>query len=118
MQPTLLIAEPSQPLQSALAQYFFTHGFDVRTADTGPALIRELERELPQVVLLEPEILCGGDSGGVPSVPTVVLTRLPETATAVPERFLVRRRYDKPARLAQVRESLLAAAAAGAQAGS
>ena len=45
MQPTLLIAEPSPPLQSALAQYFSTHGFDVRTADTAAALIGELQRE-------------------------------------------------------------------------
>jgi hypothetical protein len=117
MSLTLLIAEPSPALQSALARYFLTQGFDVRTADTGLALVRELERELPQVVLLEPEILCGCDSGGAPFVPTVVLTRLPETAPALPENFVVRRRFDKPARLAQVRESLRAAAAAGPHTG-
>jgi hypothetical protein len=117
MQPTLLIAEPSQPLQSALAQYFSTHGFDVRTADTAAALIGELQRERPQVVLLEPEILCGCDSGGAPSVPTVVLTRGFEPAAPLPGNFQVGRRFHKPARLAEVGESLRAAAAGLAFAG-
>ena len=111
MPTTLLIAEPSQSLQSALAQYFSTHGFDVRTADTGAALIGELQRERPQVVLLEPEILCGCDSGSAPPVPTVVLTRGFEPGPFLPETFQVGRRFHKPARLAQVGESLRAAAA-------
>jgi hypothetical protein len=117
MQPTLLIAEPNRPLQSALAQYFSTHGFDVRTADTWAALVHELHRERPQVVLLEPEILCDYDSGSAPSVPTVVLTRRFEPAVPLPGNFLVGRRFHKPAQLAQVRESLRAAAAGLAFAG-
>ena len=114
----LLIAEPNKPLQTALVHYFSQQGFDVRTADNGTGLVRELQRELPQVVLLEPEILCGGVPEGAPFVRTVVLTRTPETAPPLPENFVVGRRYDKPARLAQVGESLRAAAAGGFASGS
>lgn len=106
----LLIAEPSQALQSALGRYFSRQGFDVRTADTHDALVGELLSELPHVLLLEPEILCGIVPPGVPTVPTVVLTRSADGLHALPENFLVGHRFDKPARLAEVGESLRTAA--------
>jgi hypothetical protein len=116
MELKLLIAEPNQPLQPDMVHYFSQQGIDVRSADNVAGLVRQLQRDLPPVVLLEPEILCSGVSGSAPSVPTVVLTRLSESAPTRPESFVVRWRYDKPARLAQVRACLRAAAAAGAQA--
>jgi hypothetical protein len=41
-------------------------------------------------------------------VPTVVLTRNPEAAPVPPETFVVHRRFDTPARLAQAGAALFA----------
>ena len=106
----LLIAEPNDELRDALVRYFSHHGFAVRTAVTGAGLSLELQRELPQAVLLEPEVLCGFVTCGAPSVPTVVLTRHRRLPLEVPPSFVVEQHFEKPARLAQVAASLRAAA--------
>jgi DNA-binding NtrC family response regulator len=105
----LLIADPNDDVRDALVRYFSQHGFDVRTADTAAGLNRELQCDPPQALLLEPEVLCGFVSGSAPSVPTVVLTRQRGTLPSLPEDFRVEQRYEKPARLEQVAESLRAA---------
>ena len=107
---TLLIAEPNDDVRDALVGYFSQHGFDVRTTDSGPGLNQELQCAPPQAVLLEPEVLCGFVSGSAPSVPTVVLTRQRGTPPTLPQEFKVEQRFEKPARLVEVAESLRAAA--------
>jgi hypothetical protein len=105
----LLIAEPNDDVRDALVRYFSQHGFDVRAADTAAGLNRELEYDPPQALLLEPEVLCGFVSGSAPFVPTVVLTRQRGTLSHLPQNFRIEQRYEKPARLGQVAESLRAA---------
>jgi hypothetical protein len=114
MEHKLLIAEPCHLLLSALANYFSRDGFDVRTAGTPAGLFEELTRELPHVLLLEPELLCGVVPCGVPFVPTVLLTRcMEEAAACLPENFLVGGKFNKPARLSEIGEFLRAGANRG-----
>ena len=106
MKTNLLIAEPDDGLRETLMRYFARQGFSVRSVNNEGELIREMQRELPQVLLLEPEILCGPISCGAPLVPTVVLTRTSGMLPLLRDNFLVADWYDKPAYLSDVTNSL------------
>lgn len=105
----LLIAEPNDELRRELADYFACQGFAVRAVGTTSELVQELERMPPGALLLEPELLCGDVTSGALHVPTIVLTRHIGELPPLPQRLVLKRRFNKPACLTDVTASLLAA---------
>jgi len=49
----LLVVDDDPAVSSLLVEYLGGHGFDVRTADSGQTMRGEVERELPDLILLD-----------------------------------------------------------------
>ncbi len=82
MSTRVLLADPDRHLLTAYKGCLSSDGFDVATARDGLECIDTLRRFLPEVLVLEPEILWGGGDGVVamvheapetPKVPVILL---------------------------------------------
>jgi two-component system KDP operon response regulator KdpE len=60
--PTVLIANPDPGIRRLLRRYFGNSGFSVMTADLGRAVLDQLRRSAPDVIILSNEM---GDLGGL-----------------------------------------------------
>src|ERR1700677_296442 len=60
--PTVLIAHPGPGIRWLLRRYFGNSGFSVMTADLGRAVLDQLRRSAPDVIILSNEM---GDLGGL-----------------------------------------------------
>lgn len=49
----LLVVDDDPDVRSLLVEYLGGHGFDVRSADSGAAMRAEIERDLPDLILLD-----------------------------------------------------------------